>query len=88
MATIEFSKFAEEEEITKGFKKSFSATGMFIILTAVGFMGVLLFSHLVMSDSETPWTAACQASLFLTISRSLPKFMFIASVMPSSYLIF
>ena len=35
----------------------------------------------------TPWTAACQASLSLTISQSLPKFMFIASVMPSSYLI-
>ena len=34
-----------------------------------------------------PWTAALQASLSLTNSRSLPKFMFIASVMPSSYLI-
>ena len=34
-----------------------------------------------------PMTAACQASLSLTIPRSLPKFMFIASVMPSSYLI-
>ena len=31
----------------------------------------------------TPWTAAHQASLSLTISRSLPKFMSIASVMPS-----
>ena len=29
------------------------------------------------------WAAACQASLFLTISQSLPKFMFIASVIPS-----
>ena len=35
----------------------------------------------------TPWTAAHQASLFLTISRSLPKFMSIASVTPSSHLI-
>ena len=35
----------------------------------------------------TPWTAACQASLSLTISRSLPKFMSIASVMPSNHLI-
>ena len=34
-----------------------------------------------------PWTAAHQASLSLTISRSLPKFMSIASVMPSSHLI-
>ena len=36
----------------------------------------------------TQWSAACQASLSLTISWSLPKFMFIASVMPSSHLIF
>ena len=36
---------------------------------------------------ESPWTVACQASLSLTISWSLPKFMFIASVMPSSHLI-
>ena len=35
----------------------------------------------------TPWTAACQASLSLTISWSLPKFMSIALVMPSSHLI-
>ena len=35
----------------------------------------------------TPLTAACQASLSLTISQSLPKFMSIASVMPSSHLI-
>ena len=36
----------------------------------------------------TPWTEALQASLSLLISWSLPKFMFIASVMPSSHLIF
>ena len=36
----------------------------------------------------TPWTAAHQASLSLTISWSLPKFMSIGSVMPSSHLIF
>ena len=35
----------------------------------------------------TPWTAARQAPLSLTISRSLPKFMSIESVMPSNYLI-
>ena len=34
----------------------------------------------------TPWTAACQASLSLTISWSLPKFMSIALVMLSSHL--
>ena len=35
----------------------------------------------------TPWTATCQAPLSLTSSRSLPKFMSIASAMPSSHLI-
>ena len=35
----------------------------------------------------TPWTAAHQASLSLTISWSLPKFMSIESVMPSNHLI-
>ena len=36
---------------------------------------------------QTPWTEALQASPSLTISCSLPKFMFIASVMLSSCLI-
>ena len=36
---------------------------------------------------ETPWTAACQASLSITSSRSLLKPMSIESVMPSSHLI-
>ena len=35
----------------------------------------------------TPWTAACQASLSITNSRSPPKPMSIESVMPSNYLI-
>ena len=35
----------------------------------------------------TPWTAACQASLSITNSWSLPKLISIKSVMPSSHLI-
>ena len=35
----------------------------------------------------TPWTAACQASLSITNSRSPPKPMSIESVMPSNHLI-
>ena len=35
----------------------------------------------------TPWTAACQATLPITNSWSLPKLMSIKSVMPSSHLI-
>ena len=34
-----------------------------------------------------PWTAACQASLSITNSWRLPKFMSIESVMPSNHLI-
>ena len=34
----------------------------------------------------TPWTAACQASLSITNSQSLPKLMSIESVMPSNNL--
>ena len=35
----------------------------------------------------TPWTAACQASLSITNSRSLPKFISVESVVPSNHLI-
>ena len=40
-----------------------------------------------MSDSETPWIAARQASLFITNSRSSLKLTSIESEMPSSHLI-
>ena len=36
---------------------------------------------------ETPWTAARQASLSITNSRSLPKLMSIKLVMPSNHLV-
>ena len=45
------------------------------------------FSHSVMSDSVTPWTAVHQASLSIAIFRSLLKLMSIKSVMPSNHLI-
>ena len=34
----------------------------------------------------TPWTAACQASLSITNSQSLPKLMSVESMMPSHHL--
>ena len=40
-----------------------------------------------MSDSATKWTAANQASLSTTNSRSLLKLMSVSSVMPSNHLI-
>ena len=51
------------------------------------------FSCSVLSQVEkcslfvTPWTAARQASLSITISRSLLKLMSVKSVMPSNHLI-
>ena len=48
---------------------------------------LLLFSHSVVSDSATPWTAAHQAFLSITISRNLLKLMSIELVMPSNHLI-
>ena len=45
------------------------------------------FSRSVVSDSCDPWTAVCQASLSITNSQSLFKFMCIESVMPSNHLI-
>ena len=46
---------------------------------------VLLFTNSVMSNSATPWTAACQASLSFTISGDLLKFISIESMMPSNH---
>ena len=45
------------------------------------------FSGSVVSDSAAPWTAARQASLSITNSRSLLKLMSIEWVMPSKQLI-
>ena len=49
------------------------------------FSSVQSFSHVLLF--VTPWTAACQASLSITNSRSLLKLMSIESVMPSNHLI-
>jgi len=40
-----------------------------------------------MSDSATPWTAACQTFLTITNSQSSLKFLSIELVMPSNHLI-
>ena len=46
---------------------------------------VQLLSHVWLFS--TPWTEACQASLFFTISQRLFKLMSIESVMPSNHFI-
>ena len=45
------------------------------------------FSHSVVSNSKTPWTAGRQASLSITNSQTLLKLMSLKSVMPSNNLI-
>ena len=47
----------------------------------------MLFNCQVVSNSSAPWTAACQASLSLAISWSLPKFVSIDMGDASNYLI-
>ena len=52
------------------------------------FISSIQFSSVAQSCLfATPWIAARQASLSITNSQSLPKFMSIESVMPSSHLI-
>ena len=53
--------------------------------SSVQFSSVQLLSHVQLF--ATPWTAARQASLFITNSQSLLKLMSIESVMPSNHLI-
>ena len=49
------------------------------------FSSVQSLSHIRLF--ATPWTAACQASLSITNSRSLFKFMSIELVMPSNHFV-
>ena len=56
-----------------------------IQICTIMLLSVQLLSHVWLF--ETPWTAACQASLSMTKSQSPPKPMSIESVMPSNHLI-
>ena len=49
------------------------------------FSSVQLLSHVQLF--ATPWTTACQASLSITNSQGLPKFVSIELVIPSNHLI-
>ena len=51
----------------------------------MGFSSIQLLSHVQLFS--TPWTAAHQASLSITNSRSSPRSMSIESMMPSNHLI-
>ena len=58
------------------------------MINSVCYCNSVQFSRPVVSNSATPWTAARQASLSITNSRSLLKLMSIESVMPSNHLIY
>ena len=65
---------------------------IFLLINMSSFFWILVlfsvqFSRSVVSNSVSPWTAACQASLSITNSQSLLKLMSIESVMPSNHLI-
>ena len=55
------------------------------LLQSLGHFSSVQLSHVQLF--ATPWTAARQASLSITNSQSLPRFMPIESVMPSNHLI-
>ena len=60
------------------------------VIKAIAIFSSVQFSHSVVSDSATPWTAACQNSLPITVgdnSQSLLKLSSIESVKPSNHLI-
>ena len=63
----------------------FILTTFFSCLHIIQFSSVQLLSHVRLF--ATPWITACQASLSIINSRSLPKLISIKSVMPSSHLI-
>ena len=70
-------------ELNTSGQQAFFKNAFYVCVSIVAVLQLL--SHVWLF--ATPWTAACQASLSLTISRSLPEFLFIASVMPFSHLI-
>ena len=73
--------------VLKGNDFNFSPLNMLLMvsLSSVQFSSIQLLSHIQLF--VTPWTAARQASLFITNSHSLLKLMSIESVMPSNHLI-
>ena len=79
----------QENKGLKGFQGCDRDTlGCVHILATVNSAAVnIQFSHSVMSDFATPWTAARQASLSITNSQSLLQLMSIELVVPPNHLI-
>ena len=68
------------------FKPTFSLSS-FTLIKRLCSSSSVQFCRSVVSDSVTPWTAACQASLSITNSQSLLKLMSIELMMPFNNLI-
>ena len=77
-------KFKKVGKFTRPFRYNLNKIP-YDYITLHATQSVQLFCHVWLF--VTPWTAACQTSLFITNSQSLLKLMFIASVMPSNHLI-
>ena len=77
----------KEESEKAGLKLNFQKTKLMASspITSWQINSVQLISHVRLF--ATPWTAACQASLSITNSLSLPKLMSIELVMQSNHLI-
>ena len=71
--------------VTSLFIKKSAPTILKSDLIIDGDVVVPLLSHV--QHFVTPWTAACQASLYSTISMSLLKLMSVESVIPSKHFI-
>ena len=82
---IELKEETNSTTITAGALISWLVTMDITFCYTCEFSSVQALSHVLLS--VTPWTAAHQASLSITNSRSLLKLMSIESVMPSNHLI-
>ena len=85
IAFLEFFKLGRTQ-IDSEFNYSLSPSVMcFIKVNLLSVFGVQSLSHIRLFTA--PWTAACQASLSITNSRSLLKLISIELVIPSNHLI-
>ena len=74
-----------EKNLTLLLRVITESTAIHSVSSTSQFSSVQLLSHVRLF--VTPWTAAYQASLSITTSRSLPKLMSIESVMPSNHIL-
>ena len=81
-----FLRFSNIKAHNSYYHVLFSLASSWTVLASVQFSSVAQSLSCVWLFA-TPWTASCQASLSITNCQSLPKPMFIESVMPSKYLI-